>query len=337
MKLDLYVAIGGQSTEHEVSIKSGFNILTSANKDKYNINVLYITQMGDFAAFPMPNDISLESFFDLLKTTKAENKTHVLKEHFSCNKNKVVFPIIHGQFGEDGRIQGLFDYLCVPYVGSSVSASAVGMDKALMKLVAKSLDIPMADFVCLNSADEIFECREKLEFPLFVKPSNGGSSVGASSAKNMKELECALNLAFKYDNKVLVEELIVGREIEVCILGNKNLLLGAGEFIRDPSFFDYHAKYLDKSLKMQIPAIVDNDDLKKIEEYAVKIFNAIGAKGLSRVDFFYTDEGLIFFNEINTLPGFTLMSMYPSLFNKLHDINPTKLIDKLIDLAFEKL
>lgn len=256
----------------------------------------------------------------------------------------VVFPVLHGEYGEDGTIQGLLELSGIKYVGTGVLASAVGMDKTYSKIVFANAGIPQADWVTYQSCDserisEIMdEAEKKLGYPCFVKPANTGSSVGVGKARNREELEKAIRNASEYDRKVLIEENIEGHEVECSVLGNENPEAGeVGEILPTADFYDYDAKYKDNSTKLQIPAELDADIKKQIKEYAVKAFRAIDGMGLTRVDFFvkYSDNSVVL-NEVNTMPGFTSISMYPKLWEAA-GLSYRDLLDRLIELAQKRV
>lgn len=309
-KLKLGVIFGGRSAEHEVSINSAKNIINSLSKDKYEV---------------IPIKIGKDGKIPFAKLSKLD----------------VAFPIIHGPFGEDGSLQGVLKILNIPFVGPSVLGSAVGMDKDVMKRLLSEAGIKNAKAVVLKQNQKLtFEkVKATLGLPVFVKPANLGSSVGVSKVENKKEFMNAINEAFKYDTKILIEEAIVGRELECSVLGNeKPIASPIGEVIMNTSsFYSYDAKYIEADGAItEIPAKnLSKTDIKKLQETALKVFEVLYCEGLSRVDMFLTKKGEIYVNEINTLPGFTNISMYPKLF-AIAGISQTELIDKLILLAIER-
>lgn len=256
----------------------------------------------------------------------------------------VVFPVLHGCNGEDGTIQGFLELMGIPYVGCGVLSSAVGMDKVYAKIIFEKAGIPQADYlyftrkeIAKESLDIVQKVEEKFSYPVFVKPSNAGSSVGVSKAGDRDELLKALDYAAKYDRKVMVEEFINGREVECAVLGNDEPMASTvGEIVPSNDFYDYKAKYIDNKSKILIPADLPKDVMEKIRKYAVRAFKALDCSGLSRVDFFVHRETMdIYLNEINTMPGFTDISMYPVLWEEA-GISYGELIEKLIDLAIER-
>ncbi len=254
-------------------------------------------------------------------------------------KVDVVFPVLHGPFGEDGTVQGLLKVAGVPFVGPSVLGSAVGMDKDVMKRLLIQAGLPVGKYLAIRKKDvaNIKKIEKFLGWPIFVKPANLGSSVGISKASNKKELVEAIKLAFQYDNKIVLEEFLDGREIECAVLGNEKVEASLpGEIKVYSDFYSYETKYLDeKSSKLIYPAELSQILIKKIQTLAIGTFKTLECEGLSRVDFFLKKDGLVIVNEINTIPGFTSMSMYPKLM-ELVGYKQTILIDKLIDLAFSR-
>ena len=292
----------------------------------------------------------------LLKTNNISNLGESLVSAPTCedlvsfkdsnNQNigvDVVFPVLHGPNGEDGSVQGLLQLANVPYVGCDILSSAAGMDKEFSKLVFNNAGIPQADYIkVMRSEIEgsipflINQVSEKLGWPCFVKPANAGSSVGVSKVRSPEELEQALKDASKYDTKILIEEFIKGKEIECAVLGNENPIASVvGEIVPSNEFYDYNAKYIDGKSDTIIPADIDSDIVEQVRDYAVRAFKALGCSGLSRVDFFATETGQVILNEINTMPGFTSISMYSKLW-EASGISYSDLITRLIDLAFER-
>ena len=334
-KIKLGIVFGGMSTENEVSVKSALSIINNVDTEKYEIYKIYITKDGEWQNFEGNEE----------KNKKIDNITEYLKNL------DVVFPVLHGLYGEDGTIQGLFELLKVPYVGCKVLASSVGMDKVYSKIVFEKAGLKQAKYEYIrkyndsyiyidkNFDEEVLSLDEvtqkiikNLKFPMYIKPSNSGSSIGINKAKNVEELSEYIKVSEKFDNKILIEEGIVGREVECAVLGNEEVLAsGIGEVLAADEFYSYDAKYNNTSSITEIPANnVDEELVEKIRKQAVKAFKAIDGKGLSRVDFFIekgTNE--IYINEINTMPGFTNISMYPKLFQEA-GISYKDLIDKII-------
>ena len=351
-KLNVCVLFGGISPEHEVSLRSAESVLNNMDPEKYNVFPVGITKEGKWILFGGKD-------YSLLPTQEwlycPENRPAaispvrgqgllsfegecVVHEHID-----VVFPVLHGENGEDGTIQGLLQLAGIPYVGPHVSASAVAMDKTLTKLVVDNAEITQAAWELVRNSDlhsRMDAVLEKLEnrflYPVFVKPAGTGSSVGVSKAASKDELKDALLRAGTYDEKILVEEFIDGYEIEVAVMGNSTPVASVvGEIDSGAEFYDYDAKYVSDTSVVYIPARISENVAEEVREKAVQIYRAIGCQGLSRVDFFVTKaDNRVVFNEINTLPGFTSISMFPKLFIA-SGIAYGELIDQLLELALE--
>ena len=351
-KINVCVLFGGVSSEHEVSLVSATTIVKSIDKDKYNIHKIGITKTGEWRYFDDEADKIVE--FD--KNADNYKKAIISPDRedggilvFNNNGIKkisidVAIPAMHGKNGEDGTIQGLLELANIPCVGPGVIGSSMCMDKCIAKILFKEAGIPQADWVVVRvdakgnydkgSLDEI---EQKLGYPCFIKPSNAGSSVGISKAENREELEKGIEAAAPHDRKILVEEAVNAREVESAVMGNLNPVCAPviGEIVPAAEFYDYDAKYKDDNSKLLMPAPVDEETADKIREYAVKAYKICECRGLSRVDFFVDKvTGEIKLNEINTLPGFTSISMYPKLWEK-SGLAITNLIDKLIEYAME--
>ncbi|NLL68355.1 MAG: D-alanine--D-alanine ligase [Clostridiaceae bacterium] len=361
-KRKVTVLFGGQSSEHEVSRISAQCVLENIDKERFDVQMIGITRNGEWLKYE--GDIKLIGTGEwehvargmLLKTNNISNLGESLVSAPTCedlvsfkdsnNQNigvDVVFPVLHGPNGEDGSVQGLLQLANVPYVGCDILSSAAGMDKEFSKLVFNNAGIPQADYIkVMRSEIEgsipflINQVSEKLGWPCFVKPANAGSSVGVSKVRSPEELEQALKDASKYDTKILIEEFIKGKEIECAVLGNENPIASVvGEIVPSNEFYDYNAKYIDGKSDTIIPADIDSDIAEQVRDYAVRAFKALGCSGLSRVDFFATETGQVILNEINTMPGFTSISMYSKLW-EASGISYSDLITRLIDLAFER-
>lgn len=351
-KLNVCVLFGGVSPEHEVSLRSAESVLNNMNPEKYNIFPVGITKTGEWILYNS-NDYSLLPSGQWLKDS--ENCPAVISPVrgqglmvfkngvVSNHKIDVVFPVMHGENCEDGAMQGLLQIAGIPYVGPHVSASAVAMDKTLTKLVADCADIPQAAWVLVKNSDleqnlnsVIENIVNKFSYPVFVKPAGTGSSVGVSKASSSDELRAALLKAGQYDEKILVEEFIDGQEVEVAVLGNEKPVASVvGEIDSGAEFYDYDAKYITDTSVAYIPARISDAVAEELKDKAVKVYQAIGCVGLSRVDFFVTrEDSRVVFNEINTLPGFTSISMYPKLFGA-SGVPYGELIDQLLVLALE--
>src|SRR3989344_1448253 len=306
-KLKIGVLFGGKSAEHEVSLLSARNVIEGLDKNRYQITKIKINKDGKFDFNNLKN-------FD------------------------VIFPVMHGPFGEDGSMQGLLKLAGVPFVGPGVLGSAIGMDKEIMKRILRDVGIPIGKFVAVRDNDKIDfnKIKKELGLPMFIKPANMGSSVGISKARNEKEFKKGISEAFKFDRKIIIEEFIQGREIECALLGNDMPMASVpGEIIANQDFYSYDAKYIDTGSKSVIPAPIDKKTTKKIQELAIKTFQALNCEGMSRVDFFLKKNGAVLVNEINTIPGFTNISMYPKLW-EASGIPAPKLLDRLIELAVER-
>lgn len=348
----IIVIFGGQSGEHEVSLVSAQSVLKAIDRSRFNIQTIGISKEGKWYWGIDPQT------WENSGSVVDSNATQVTLVHdpsdprfISLNgtaipnsgKFDLIFPVLHGPFGEDGTIQGLFEMANAPYVGSGVLGSSLGMDKDRMKAVFSTAGLPMAKSITVlrSQIKTDFEpilnqVETELGYPCFIKPANLGSSVGISKANNREELKTAIELASCYDRKLVVEENISGREIEVAVLGNDSPEASVpGEILPAHDFYDYEAKYLDTGSRLLIPAPLEQKTIEELQAMAVKAFQAVEASGLSRVDFFVTADQKIYINEINTMPGFTQISMYPKLWNAT-GIPYSELIDRLITLGLER-
>lgn len=343
-KVKIGLLFGGKSGEHQVSIKSAQAIAkglsTGNNAEKYEIIPIYIQPSGIW----LGGDTARE----VLNTGIAEDSDSISTPPWNfpleCSQIQVWFPVLHGPNGEDGTVQGLLTLMQVPFVGSGVLGSAVGMDKIAMKSAFAQVNLPQVDYLAV-SREEILsgacgfpklcdKIDEKLGYPCFVKPANLGSSVGISKAKTRAELEKALDEAANLDRRVIVEAGVKAREVECAVLGNDNPKASViGEITYNADFYDFETKYTDGKANLIIPADIPSHIATKIQEMSLKAFQAVDARGLSRVDFFYIPETEeVFINEINTLPGFTALSMYPQLW-EASGVSFPDLVDKLVTLA----
>jgi len=351
-KLSVCVLFGGISPEHEVSLRSAESVLNNMDPEKYNIFPVGITKDGDWILFGGKDYSMLPAgqWKDHPNNRRAAispvrgqgllsfEGDCVVREHID-----VVFPVLHGENGEDGSMQGLLQMAGIPYVGPHVAASAVAMDKTLTKLVVDNAGVPQAAWQLVrsneaeNRMDQVLNNLEThFSYPVFVKPAGTGSSVGVSKAGNRESLREALLMAGAYDEKILVEEFICGREVEVAVMGNDSPVASVcGEIDSGADFYDYDSKYVTDTSTAYIPARIPEEVAERVREAAVKVYSVVGCQGLSRVDFFVTyDDNRVVFNEINTLPGFTSISMYPKLF-AASGIPYSQLIDQLLQLALE--
>ena len=345
-KTNLALIFGGKSAEREVSVISARNIARAINRNVYSVTLIWIDKNGQWFLADEKELLKADSFSQKKSAQKeaipfTKNNKFFLKIGKDNKRIDVVFPVLHGPFGEDGTIQGLLKLYGVPFVGPSVLGSAVGMDKDVSKRLFKEAGMPVAKFLVYKESqkDNIsFEkIKRNLGLPFFIKPANLGSSVGISKVKNKNEFGVALENAFAFDNKIIIEEYIKGKEIECSILGNEKLIASVpGEIIPTHDFYSYEAKYLDDNgAKMLVPANISKSLVKKIQALAIKTFEVLCCEGMGRVDFFLTEKGEIFVNEINTIPGFTSISMYPKLLEK-SGISYAELIDNLINLAIDR-
>ncbi|MBN2910217.1 D-alanine--D-alanine ligase [Polycladomyces sp. WAk] len=349
-KLRVAVLFGGKSGEHEVSVQSAASVLKAIDRNRFDVIPIAIDKSGEWRigqkALPYlekkGEPALLESLKSRLPDVSVQGEGMV--PALDWDAVDVVFPVLHGTYGEDGTIQGFFELANIPYVGAGVLASAVGMDKVIMKKIFAQEGLPQGRFShVLRSRLEremdrvIEEIEAAFDYPVFLKPANLGSSVGISKATNREELIKGLRLAAQYDRKVVVEEFIPAREVEVAVLGNDDPQASVpGEIISSNDFYDYRAKYIDGKSEMRIPADLPAETAEKIRQLAVKAYRAIDCSGLARVDFFVRkDNGQVLINEINTLPGFTQYSMYPKLWEH-SGLSYTDLITKLIELAMER-
>ena len=352
VKLNVCVLFGGMSPEHAVSLRSAESVLNNMNPEKYNIFPVGIAQNGDWILYGS-NDYSKLPTGEWLNCP--DNRRAAISPirgqgllifEGDCvvrEMIEIVFPVLHGENGEDGIVQGLLELAGIPYVGPHVAASAVAMDKTLTKLVADNAGISQADWLLVHDHEVnnhlqqvVIRVEEKFQYPVFVKPAGTGSSVGVSKATDRESLTRALVHAAQYDSKILVEEFIHGREVEVAVMGNSSPVASiCGEIDSGADFYDYDAKYVTDTSVAYIPARIPEDVEEFVREQAVKIYSAIGCYGMSRVDFFVTyEDNRVVFNEINTIPGFTSISMYPKLF-AASGIPYDEIIDNLLQLAQE--
>ncbi|MCD6519959.1 MAG: D-alanine--D-alanine ligase [Anaerolineae bacterium] len=343
-KLRVAVLFGGKSGEHEVSLASARSVMEAMDKSKYEIYPIGITKEGYWLLHGDPMAVlSAGKKGDRLPSGReGELIPGLLGRDFP--QVDVVFPVLHGTYGEDGTIQGLLELADLPYVGAGVLGSALGLDKAVQKVVLRAHGLPVVDYkVYLRSRWQqdperiLAEIEEHFAYPVFVKPANLGSSVGVSKAHHREELRKGLDLAARFDRKLLVEEGVNAREIECSVLGNDEPIASVpGEVVPCNEFYDYKAKYLDGSSELHIPAELEEEQRIAIQRFAVEAFRAIDCAGMARVDFFLCrDTGKVYINELNTIPGFTEISMYPKLW-EASGIPYPELIDRLIGLALER-
>jgi len=344
-KIKVAIIAGGMSTEHDVSLKSSTSILKNINKKKYDTKTIYFSKSGDAYEY-------IGDYKNLCKLNKEDLKKeiNIMEAVKDCD---IVFPVLHGAFGEDGCIQGVFEIMQKPYVGPGVLSSSICMDKVFTKEIINKAEIAQAKYIWLKKVSGIYVyvdekrnekelslskiCKlaeSKLNYPMFIKPSNAGSSIGITRVTNIEELEKGIEYASKYDKKIIIEEGVEGREVECAVLGNDEVIASrVGEVLAADTFYSYDAKYDNKESKTVIPAKISKSIENEIRETAVKAFKAVDGKGLSRIDFFIEKKtNRVILNEINTLPGFTNISMYPKLF-EAYGIGYSELIDKLLEIA----
>lgn len=346
MKTNIYVLCGGRSVEHEVSLKSASAILNALDREKYNVYPIFITKEGIWCNLGLLEH-KIEDVKQLQRTstnTISNSIGEFLTNQFKQDERNIIFPALHGKNGEDGTIQGLLELIDVPYVGNEVLSSAVGMDKVVMKDIFKKYSIPQVKYTHIKR--NIWEENEELAYeqiekeigyPCYVKPANSGSSVGINKADNRVQVIKAVEEAFLYDVKIIVEQEITAREMQLSVVGNEHPKSSvAGEFILERPFFDYNAKYIDGTLIPVVPARLKPEVSDKVREMAVKAFKVLNCYGLARVDIFVNDNDEIYVNEVNTMPGFTSVSMTPVLWGATDGTTYAELVERLIDLAFNR-
>lgn len=347
MKTKLYVLFGGRSVEHEVSLRTAFTVLGALDKGRYDIYPVYITQEGLWCCQGVLHQ-GYETMAELVQKPDGDSPSStlgkVLSQYFALPGNKAALPLLHGSFGEDGTVQGLMELLDIPYVGNGVLSAALTMDKAMCKRVLEQEGIPQAGYRCYRSGDwqadqasVLNAIESEIGYPCYVKPASLGSSIGISRCGNREELREGMSEALNYDGKLVVEQEIDGREIQVAVMGNSEPVASLpGEFIHDSSFFDFQAKYMDRSLKMSVPAELTQEMTEYIRTLALRAYKAVDGSGLARVDFFVSGNGDIVLNEINALPGFTGTSMYPVMWERTAGISYGELLERLLDYGFTK-
>ncbi|HLN86730.1 MAG TPA: D-alanine--D-alanine ligase [Candidatus Limnocylindrales bacterium] len=353
-KLRVAILFGGKSAEHEISLISARNIVEAMDKRKYEIVSIGIDKQGrwhlDEGARLLHGDTESKVEFPDAKNAAAvlpgDTTTPMVRStgagfggFGSLGSIDVVFPILHGPFGEDGTVQGLLKLANVPFVGAGVLGSAVGMDKDMMKRLLRDAKLPIGKFLAFNRSDKIgfANVKKTLGMPLFVKPANLGSSVGISKVVKPGQFAAAVKEAFRYDNKIVIEECIEGREIECSVLGNDQPIASLpGEIVVNRDFYSYDAKYIDdQGARLEIPAKLPKAVIKQVRALALRVYKTLGCEGMGRVDFFVQANGRVLVNEINTIPGFTRISMYPKMW-EASGISYSSLIDRLIQLAIQR-
>lgn len=349
-KLKVGVIFGGVSTEHDVSIASGTSVIKNLDKEKYDIIPIYIGEDNTWYEYKE----KVEAIRNLKVGEKLQNIERIENIFEFLKQIDVAFPVLHGLYGEDGTIQGLFEILQIPYVGVKVLGSSVAMDKVYTKVLFEKANLTQTRYVYIRKyndkyiyIDDKFDektcdinevCRiveEQLTYPVFVKPSNSGSSVGVKKVKSKEELEAAILYAAEFDKKVIIEEGIIGKEIECSVLGAEEVIASCtGEIRPADEFYSYDAKYYNEDSECIIPSTLKPEVADKVRDTAIKVFKLIDGTGLSRVDFFVTNSDEIYINEINTMPGFTEISMYSKLW-EASGISYPELLERLIDIAIK--
>ncbi|MGX7420497.1 D-alanine--D-alanine ligase [Carnobacterium gallinarum] len=350
MKISLIY--GGKSAEHDISILTAFSITKEVYYKYYEVEPIYITKSGKWLKGPiLTGPISDHQLLIFKQSAEASFGADLNEQSYGVEieptslkaEDAVIFPVLHGPNGEDGTVQGLFEVMNMPYVGTGVLASACGMDKIISKYLFQQVGIPQVPYVAvlknewLRDEEQVFmRCEGSLLYPMFIKPANMGSSVGISKAENRDELIAAIETALKFDRRIVVEQGIEAREIEVAVLGNGDIHTSVpGELIKSVDFYDYDSKYINNDVKLQIPALLSDEVSSQLREYAAGAFEVLDGSGLSRCDFFVTANDEIFINEVNTMPGFTQFSMYPLLWENT-GLGYGDLVEELIQLALHR-
>ncbi len=351
-KIKVGILFGGKSAEHEVSLQSAKNVINAIDKNKYKVLLIgmdkkgkwYLNDETDFLLNARnPQLIQLHKSNEELALIPGEKykQLYNLSRSEALNQIDVIFPILHGPYGEDGTVQGMLKLANIPFVGAGVLGSAIGMDKDVMKRLLRDANIAVANFVVYKKEEkdiiDFSKIKRQLGLPVFIKPANLGSSVGINKVSNENEFYRGVNIAFQYDNKIIIEEGVKGRELECSVLGNEDPKASLpGEIISHDEFYSYRAKYIDENgASLEIPAKLNNDIIEKVQDLSIKTFKVLCCQGMARVDLFLNEDEKLFVNEINTIPGFTRISMYPKLW-EASGITYPELIDRLIMLALER-
>ena len=349
-KIRVGILFGGKSAEHEISLLSAKNVIDALDKTRYEPVLIGIDKSGRWLMGEPSQFLLNTSDPKLIAINKADSKFVALVPQSKGRLTSlasspldkavdVVFPILHGPLGEDGTIQGLLKLANVPFVGAGILGSAVGMDKDVMKRLLRDAGIPVPKFLVFSHGEkpDFNSMTRTLGLPVFVKPANLGSSVGITKAKDEPGFRKAVQVAYRYDTKILIEEAVLGREIECAVLGNDQPTASVpGEIIPHHEFYDYEAKYVDENgARLDAPAKLPPETVKRVQDLAIHTFKTLNCEGMGRVDMFLKTDGTLLVNEINTIPGFTKISMYPRLWG-LSGISYTQLIDKLIELAMQR-
>lgn len=349
-KISVAVLFGGYSSEHDISLISATTFINNLNKEKYDVKMVGISKTGEFYLYNGDTQNIKDGTWindkDLKKCIISPDRKHHGLIVFNDNTYEIInidvaIPALHGKNGEDGTIQGLFQLAGIKFVGCDCISSANCMDKEMTHIILENSGIKMAKWICAKSFEEINDIvnnvENKFEYPVFIKPANAGSSIGVSKANNKDELINGLKIAFENDKKAIIEEAIVGKEVECAVLGNKNpKATMPGEISSaNEDLYDFESKYINPESTLYIPARIDNECIEKVRKQALKAYESIGCEGLSRVDFFVKQNGDVLLNEINTFPGFTSISMYPKMWENM-GMSVENLVDNLIDLALDR-
>ncbi|SFE15845.1 D-alanine--D-alanine ligase [Lentibacillus persicus] len=346
------IVFGGKSAEHEVSLQSAKNIVDAIDKDKYDVVLIGIDKQGKWhinnessylinAENPKLIQLNKSNESVAIVPGKTDHQLVKADDAGMLDQLDAVFPIVHGTLGEDGSLQGMMRIANLPFVGTGVLGSAVCMDKDIAKRLLKAAGINVANGVAYSRAKrnqiDFAAVKKQVGIPMFIKPANQGSSVGVSKVSTEKEFAEAIDQAFQYDQKIVIEETLKGREIECAVLGNEDPKSSVpGEILPQTEFYSYESKYIDESgARLEMPAKLSETEVERLQKTAVEAFETLECEGLARVDFFLTEDGEVYVNEVNTLPGFTRISMYPKLW-ELSGVSYPKLIDRLIELAIER-
>lgn len=343
MKMKLGLLYGGKSAEHKVSLQTALAVSKALDFTKFDIYPVYITTEGNWITGEQLT-APAQNVEELTLTPKTDEIIVGLANSATDKSFDVIFPLLHGPNGEDGTVQGMLELLNIPYVGNGVLASSAGMDKVIMKNIFAQAGLPQVNYVWFtrkqweqNEAKIYEQVEKELGYPCFVKPANLGSSVGISKCTNQEELKAAFVEAFQFDRRIIIEEGVTAREIEIGVLGNEDPQCSvAGEIIpKDVAFYDYKAKYEDGNTGLVIPADISKEKHEEMKRLAVTAYQALDCAGLVRADFFLTEDGRFIINEVNTMPGFTPFSMFPLLWKET-GVEYPKLIEKLVNLALER-
>ncbi|AGX02272.1 MULTISPECIES: D-alanine--D-alanine ligase [Bacillus] len=346
MKKKLGLLYGGKSAEHKVSMQTALAVIKALDLEKFDIYPVYITEEGEWVKGPMleaPAESVKQLEFSQGEAMSPAALAPAMFKSAEESSFDVIFPLLHGPNGEDGTVQGMLELLNLPYVGNGVLASSAGMDKVIMKNIFAQAGLPQVNYVWFvrsewqKAGETAYEkVEEELGYPCFVKPANLGSSVGISKCTNREELAAAFEEAFQFDRKIIVEEGVTAREIELGVLGNDEPECSvAGEIVPKKDFYDYKAKYEDGDTAMIIPAEITEEEYSTLNEMSIRAFKALDCSGLVRADFFLTRDGKVMINEVNTMPGFTPFSMFPLLW-KHTGVEYPQLIERLVNLAIER-